>query len=207
MIITIGRELGSGGREIGRRVAERLGYGFYDKELLLEAAKKSGLAPECFEKADERTERSIGTGLFGMRFPFLGDGASSIVPGFTNDTIFQIQSDTLRTIAESEQKGVVFVGRCADYVLRDMAGLLNVFVSADEADRVKRVVSYFSCNESVALDKIHKVDRQRASYYEYYTSKDWGEARGYHLCLNSSRFGVDGCIDMILRAVDECIAR
>ena len=197
-------ELGSGGREIGRRVAEKLGCGFYDKELLLEAAKKSGLAPECFEKADERAERSIGTGLFGMRFPFLGDGASSIVPGFTNDTIFQIQSDTLRSIAETEKNGVVFVGRCADYVLRDMEGLLNVFVSADEEDRVKRVMSYFSCSESAARDKIHKVDRQRASYYEYYTSKDWGMAQSYHLCLNSSRFGVERCVGVILSAADGC---
>lgn len=203
MILTIGRELGSGGREIGKKVADSLGFQFFDKELLLEAAKKSGLTTECFERADEKAEHSVVSGIFGMRFPFLGDGSVSFVPGFTNDTIFKIQSDVMRSVAENASNGLVFVGRCADYVLRDNGNLLSVFISADLNDRIERTMNYFSCNSRDAEDKIKKIDRQRASYYEYYTSKQWGDARGYHICLNSSRLGIENCVDIIINAIDK----
>ncbi|MBO7315612.1 MAG: cytidylate kinase-like family protein [Paludibacteraceae bacterium] len=199
MIITIGRELGSGGRKIGKLVAEELGLPFYDKELLSEAAKKSGLTQECFERADERARHDLGVGLFGFRFPFLGDASAPIVPGFSNDTIFQFQSDTIRTIVEESPLGCVFVGRCANYVLRDK-NPFNVFISATEDSRVKRIVSYFNCSEKEAKEWIKKIDKQRAAYYDFYTSVKWGEAKNYHLSLNSSALGEDSCVRLIVQS-------
>ena len=120
MIITIGRQLGSGGLEIGRLLAERLNLAFYDKELLTEAARHSGICPECFQQVDEQAKRTFGgVGIFGMRFPFVGDGNTSYNSMISGDNLFLIQSETIVKLAENEQ-GAVFVGRCADYVLRAM---------------------------------------------------------------------------------------
>lgn len=199
MIITIGRELGSGGRKIGKLVAEELGLPFYDKELLSEAAKKSGLTQECFERADERARHDLGVGLFGFRFPFLGDASAPIVPGFSNDTIFQFQSDAIRSIVDESSSGCVFVGRCANYVLRDK-NPFNVFISASEESRVKRIITYFNCSEKEAKEWIKKIDKQRAAYYDFYTSVKWGEAKNYHLSLNSSALGEDSCVRLIVQS-------
>ena len=201
MIITIGRQLGSGGLEIGRLLAERLNLAFYDKELLTEAARHSGICPECFQQVDEQAKRTFGgVGIFGMRFPFVGDGNTSYNSMISGDNLFLIQSETIVKLAENEQ-GAVFVGRCADYVLRHRDDVVSVFITANEADRVKRLCDRRGCTEAEARDMMKKVDKQRSAYYDYYASRDWGVASSYDICLNSSLLGIEGTVEAIINIV------
>jgi hypothetical protein len=137
MIITIGRQLGSGGREIGKKLAEVLGIAYYDKEIIELTAKESGLSQRLFEEADERTQKGVPAGIFGMRFPFLGDGTIAS-GGLSNEMLFKIQSDVMRNLADRQP--CVFIGRCADYILRERTDCLSVFVSANDEDRIKRII-------------------------------------------------------------------
>lgn len=201
MIITIGRQLGSGGLEIGRLLAERLNLAFYDKELLTEAARHSGICPECFQQVDEQAKRSFGgVGIFGMRFPFIGDGNTSYNSMISGDNLFLIQSETIVKLAENE-RGAVFVGRCADYVLRHRNDVVSVFITANEADRVKRLYDRKGCTEAEARDMMKKVDKQRSAYYDYYASREWGIASSYDVCINSSLLGIEGTVDAIINIV------
>ena len=201
MIITIGRQLGSGGLEIGRLLAERLNLAFYDKELLTEAARHSGICPECFQQVDEQAKRTFGgVGIFGMRFPFVGDGNTSYNSMISGDHLFLIQSETIVKLAENEQ-GAVFVGRCADYVLRHRDDVVSVFITANEADRVKRLCDRRVCTEAEARDMMKKVDKQRSAYYDYYASREWGVASSYDICLNSSLLGIEGTVEAIINIV------
>ena len=201
MIITIGRQLGSGGLEIGRLLAERLNLAFYDKELLTEAARHSGICPECFQQVDEQAKRTFGgVGIFGMRFPFVGDGNTSYNSMISGDNLFLIQSETIVKLAENEQ-GAVFVGRCADYVLRHRNDVVSVFITANETDRVKRLCDRRGCTEAEARDMMKKVDKQRSAYYDYYASREWGVASSYDICLNSSLLGIEGTVDAIINIV------
>jgi cytidylate kinase len=201
MIITIGRQLGSGGLEIGRLLAEQLNLAFYDKELLTEAARHSGICPECFQQVDEQAKRTFGgVGIFGMRFPFVGDGNTSYNSMISGDNLFLIQSETIVKLAENEQ-GAVFVGRCADYVLRHRDDVVSVFITANEADRVKRLCDRRGCTEVEARDMMKKVDKQRSAYYDYYASREWGVASSYDICLNSSLLGIEGTVEAIINIV------
>lgn len=201
MIITIGRQLGSGGLEIGRLLAERLNLAFYDKELLTEAARHSGICPECFQQVDEQAKRTFGgVGIFGMRFPFVGDGNTSYNSMISGDNLFLIQSETIVKLAENEQ-GAVFVGRCADYVLRERNDVVSVFITANEADRVKRLCDRRGCTKAEARDMMKKVDKQRSAYYDYYASREWGVASSYDICLNSSLLGIEGTVEAIINIV------
>jgi len=201
MIITIGRQLGSGGLEIGRLLAERLNLAFYDKELLTEAARHSGICPECFQQVDEQAKRTFGgVGIFGMRFPFVGDGNTSYNSMISGDNLFLIQSETIVKLAENEQ-GAVFVGRCADYVLRHRDDVVSVFITANEADRVKRLCDRRGCTEAEARDMMKKVDKQRSAYYDYYVSREWGVASRYDICINSSLLGIEGTVEAIITIV------
>ena len=201
MIITIGRQLGSGGLEIGRLLAERMNLAFYDKELLTEAARHSGICPECFQQVDEQAKRTVGgVGIFGMRFPFVGDGNTSYNSMISGDNLFLIQSETIVKLAENEQ-GAVFVGRCADYVLRHRDDVVSVFITANEADRVKRLCDRRGCTEAEARDMMKKVDKQRSAYYDYYASREWGVASSYDICINSSLLGIEGTVDAIINIV------
>ena len=201
MIITIGRQLGSGGLEIGRLLAERLNLAFYDKELLTEAARHSGICPECFQQVDEQAKRTFGgVGIFGMRFPFVGDGNTSYNSMISGDNLFLIQSETIVKLAENEQ-GAVFVGRCADYVLRHRDDVVSVFITAKEEDRVKRLCDRRGCSEAEARDMMKKVDKQRSAYYDYYASREWGVASSYDICLNSSLLGIEGTVEAIINIV------
>ena len=201
MIITIGRQLGSGGLEIGRLLAERMNLAFYDKELLTEAARHSGICPECFQQVDEQAKRTFGgVGIFGMRFPFVGDGNTSYNSMISGDNLFLIQSETIVKLAENEQ-GAVFVGRCADYVLRHRDDVVSVFITANEGDRVKRLCDRRGCTEAEARDMMKKVDKQRSAYYDYYASREWGVASSYDICLNSSLLGIEGTVDAIINIV------
>lgn len=190
--INIGRQLGSGGRDIGEELAKRLNIHFYDKELITIASQESGLAKEFFERADETTGFPFTSALFGLRSTFIGDEYIDNYLG--NESLFRIQSDVIRDL--NQKQASVFVGRCADYILRDNPRAVNVFIYADIDDRIKRVAESNQLSEKKARDIIEKTDKRRASYYNYYTSKKWGRADSYHLCFNSS-IGVSNSVEFI----------
>jgi cytidylate kinase len=192
-IITIGRQLGSGGREIGQKLAARLGISFYDKELIRLAAKESGLREEFFERVDEQKHFSLFPGLFGIRNSITEDFFSSYY--LSNETLFKIQSDVMRRLAD--EGSCLFVGRCADYVMMERNECLNIFISADIDDRITRIARTHDLTEAKARDLIEKTDKGRSSYYNYFTGKKWGDATSYHLCVNSSLLGMDETVRMI----------
>ncbi len=195
IVVNIGRQLGSGGREVGEKLAARLGIDFYDKELIRLASEESGLCREFFEKADEKASQSMLGGLFGMRFPFVGDGAIPVTNCLSNDALFLVQSDVIRHLAE--EKSCLFVGRCADYILRDHPHCVNVFISATRRDRINRLCNLHSISEEEAENMMSKADKRRSEYYNYYSYKTWGSAATYHLCINSSVLGIEGTVDFI----------
>jgi len=197
MIITIGRQLGSGGREIGKKLSEVMNIAYFDKEILEITANKSGISKELFEQIDERTQKGIPAGLFGMRFPFWGDNMVSY-GGLSNEALFQIMSDTIRGLADKQS--CVFIGRCADYILRDRTDSLNVFISANDVDRIRRIIDN-SNEEPVSIEKARelmiRIDKRRAAYYNYYSNKTWGVASSYHICVNSSVLGINGVVTLL----------
>jgi len=186
-VINIGRQLGSGGRLIGEKLASQFGIAFYDKELIQIASKESGLGKEFFEKADEKQSHSIIGGLLGLRTNISNE--VYVNNYLSNETFFKIQSDVIRELAE--EKSCVFVGRCADYILRDHPLSVNLFITADVDDRVKRVAHDHNITLEKALEMIQKMDKKRAGYYNYFSNKVWGVAESYHLCINSSVLGID----------------
>lgn len=191
-VINIGRQLGSGGKEIGEKLAARLGINFYDKELIKLASEESGLCKEFFEKADEKASQSIIGGLFGMRFPFISDSSIPYTNCLSNDALFKIQSDVIRRLAS--EHSCLFVGRCADYILRDHPRCANIFISASLQDRITRLCSIYSIGEEAAEEMINKADKKRSEYYNYYSYKTWGAAATYHLCVDSSVLGIDDTV-------------
>lgn len=193
VIITIGRQVGSGGRQIGKKLAEELGIAFYDKELINLASKESGICGEFFEKADEKTSGSL-LQAFAMGFS-MNNAIFQNNDYLSNESLFQIQSDVIRKVAA--EKSCILVGRCADYILRDHPDCISIFISASMEDRIRRVMEYNQLTEKEAEEYIHKVDKSRASYYNYYTDKEWGSAASYDLCMNSSVFGIQGTTDFI----------
>lgn len=194
-VVNIGRQLGSGGREIGEKLAARLGIDFYDKELINLASEESGLCREFFEKADEKASQGIIGGLFGMRFPFISDGAMPATNCLSNDALFKVQSDVIRRLAA--EKSCLFVGRCADYILRNHPRCVNVFISSTTEDRIARLCRLHSVSESTAEEMMHKADKKRSEYYNYYSFKTWGAAATYHLCVDSSALGIDATVGYI----------
>ena len=196
-VINIGRQLGSGGKPIGEIIARRLGVKLYDKELINLAARESGLCAECFEQADEKESRGMLSSLvYYLRAPFCGDNAT-VANVLSNDALFKIQSDVIRDLAGRES--CIFVGRCADYILRDHPRAVNVFISADEEDRIERLCRLHGITPEEARTRMRRTDASRADYYNYYSSRTWGEAATYHLCVNSSTLGgEEGTADFIL---------
>ena len=192
-IITISRECGSGGRTIGRKLAEKLGYEYFDKELIDRVAKESGLAKEYIE---EQGERITGSLLFNiasnMNYASQVFG-SNILP--LQDRLYVVQSDIIKDIAE--KGNCVIVGRCADYILRERKDVLNVFVVADTEDKVERAKKENYFPDGDIEKQLKKRDKARANHYKYYTEQEWGQAKNYDLVLNSSEFGVDGCVEAI----------
>lgn len=194
-VVNIGRQLGSGGREIGEKLASQLGISFYDKELISLASEESGLCKDFFEKADEKASQGIIGGLFGMRFPFISDGAIPYGTCLSNDSLFQIQSDVIRELAQ--QKSCLFVGRCADYILRDHPRCVNIFISASPEERVQRICNQYEVTPEKAEEMLLKADKRRSSYYNYYSFKTWGAAATYHLCIDSSVLGIADTTEFI----------
>ena len=199
-VINIGRQLGSGGKAVGEAIAQRLGIGVYDKQLINLAAEQSGLCPEVFERVDEKESRNLFSTLVAyLRSPFVGsEYAGSNV--LSNDALFKIQSDVIRDIAARES--CVFVGRCADYILRDHPRAVNVFVAAGRADRCERLCRQCGITPGEAEARMDREDARRAAYYNYYSSGTWGMASTYHLCVDSSVLGIDGTVDFVLEFVE-----
>ena len=195
-IYTIGREYGSMGLVVGQRLAERLGIKYYDKELLQQAAKDSGFCEEIFENHDEKPSNSF---LYSLVMDTYSAGNYAVAPFLDmplNHKVFLAQFDTIKNIAEKES--CVIVGRCADYALANNPNVINVFVRADLDDRIKIISKRLDMTENKAKDLILKTDKQRASYYNYYTNKKWGDSTSYDLCINTSKISVDNAVDLIL---------
>lgn len=195
-VYTIGREFGSMGLHVGKKLAERLGIKYYDKELLQQAAKDSGFCEEIFENHDEKPTSSF---LYSLVMDTYSAGNYVATPFLDmplNHKIFLAQFDTIKKIAENES--CVIVGRCADYALANHPDVLNIFVRADLEDRIKIISKRMDLTENKAKDLILKNDKQRASYYNYYTSKKWGDTSSYDLMINTSKISVDNAVDLIL---------
>lgn len=200
-IYTIGRELGSGGYTVGKLLAERLGIKLYDKELLTQAAKDSGFCEEIFENHDEKPTNSF---LYSLVMDTYSGGNYTSAPFLDmplNHKVFLAQFDTIKKIAE--QESCVIVGRCADYALASNPDVLNIFVHADKDVRIKRISNRENITDNKAKDMIQKRDKQRASYYNYYTNKKWGDSRSYDLTLNTSKITPQQCVDIILAYRDK----
>ena len=194
-VINVGRQLGSGGREISAELAKRLGIAYYDKELLNVASEESGLCKEFFEKADEQASQPLASNLFGLRFLFNGNVAMNTMNYLSNDALFQMQSDAIRKLAD--EKSCLFIGRCADYILRDNPRCVNIFISAALPFRIERIARIENISASKAEEKINHVEKRRAEFYNYYSNKRWGAAESYHLCIDSSVLGIARTTDFI----------
>lgn len=173
--------MGSGGRELAQCLAQILDLKFYDKELMHEASKDSGICQDCFEKADEKPQK-----VWYSRFPFFGDPGFN---GLSNDALFEIHYRTVQRLAK--ENDCVFVGRCTDYILREDPACLNIFVHAPRDFRVQRICQSMNVNKDEAVQIIEKADKLRSSYYNFYTNKEWGKASSYHLCVDTSLLGVE----------------
>lgn len=198
MIITIGRQYGSAGYEIGTKLAEELGVQIYDSEMLKRAAKESGICEELFEKHDEKPTNSFLYSLI-MDTYSLGYSSSGFADMPINHKVFLAQFDAIKKIAN--EGPCVLVGRCADYALEERDDVINVFIYADMEQRIRRIARKYNLSDGKAKDVIQKTDKKRASYYNYYTNKEWGDAKGYDLCLNSGKLGVDGTVKAIVEYI------
>lgn len=193
-MITISRQYGSGGREIGEKLAKELGIPFYDNEIITRAAKESGFAEAAFQKAEEKATNSL---LYSIAMGLNSYGNQDF--GFTNlsldDRIYLAQAEVIHKLANNGP--CVIVGRCADYVLRNMKNVVNVFVWANIDYRVKRATTLYNMPEPKAADQIIKIDKRRANYYNYHASEKWGRADNYQLSIQSDCLGIDGSVAII----------
>ncbi len=196
-IITIGRQCGSGGREVGIALSKELEIPYYDKELLKRAAKESGLCEEVFEKFDEKPTSSL---LYSIVMdPYsLGISANGIdMP--INHKVFLAAFDTIKKVAD--EGPCVMIGRCADYALSEYKNVVNFFLFAPLEERIQRVSERMGITPEKAKDYIQKTEKQRASYYNYYTTKKWGATTSYNFCLDTSILGIDGTVELIKNIV------
>lgn len=205
-VITIGRQFGSGGREIALGLAEKLGIPFYDKALLEKAAEKNGVSEEVLDKTDEKVEGNVSETVHRSLSIMLGnsvDYSTYFDSVNTNDRVFRLKAQMIRELAD--QGPCVIVGRCADYVLRDDPGLISIFIAAPMAARVERIQKlYPNLHDNAPAALIRQTDKSRANYYNYNTDRKWGSIDNYHLCVDSSRLGVQGTIDMLADYVKNC---
>ena len=184
-VVTISREFGSGGRTIGKKVAEKLGIPCYDAEIIQEMAKETGFAPDYVEDAGEHTPGS-----------FLSSALSNRMFGPTNeDILWEHQYKVITALAE--KGSCVIVGRCADFILQDKADCLKVFIHADMAFRAKRIVEVYGEREQSPEERLKDKDKRRAAYHRFYTNMKWGHAQNYHITLDSGIIGIDNCVNII----------
>lgn len=189
LIITIGRENGSGGRYVGEKLAKELGIKCYDKELLAETARVSGLAPQFIQENEEKKPQF-----------FWGAGAFYMYEQPISVQLYVEQSKVIKQIADKES--CVIIGRCADYVLNDYDNVINVYIHAPLDSRVERVMEREGVPEDKAKSSISKNDKARAAYYNYFTNKNWGAAKNYHLSLDTHKLGIQGAVDLIKNYVE-----
>lgn len=195
-IVTIGRQFGSGGHEVGELLANRLGIKCYDNDLLAAAAKESGLCEEIFKTHDEKPTSSFLYSLVIDSYQGYSTGLGmNTMP--LGQQVFLAQFDTIRKIAKKED--CIFIGRCADYALRDDYEITSVFISSDEKSRIERICKRHNVSESKAYELMIKTDKKRASYYNYYTDKRWGNSSSYDLCINSGKIGLENTVEMIIQ--------
>ena len=193
LAITIARQYGSGGREIGVRVAELLGIKSYDKELITMAAQKTGISPETAHQADERATNSLLYTLAMGSSSYGNVHAGIDVP--VNDKLFITQSDIIKELAE--ESDCVIIGRCGDYVLRNHPRHISVFIYADLQSRIERVMRQHQLSESEAKALVNKTDKRRTNYYNFYTGRKWGQYNHYHASLDSGLLGIEGTARII----------
>lgn len=197
-IITIGRQYGSAGREIGYKVADELGIKLYDKEMLDRAAKESGICQELFETHDEKTNSFLYSLV--MDTYSLGYTSGSYTDMPINHKVFLAQFDAIKKIAD--EGPCILVGRCADYALEEYENVVRLFIYADLDVRIRRIARIYDLTDAKAKDLILKTDKKRSSYYNYYSNKKWGAADSYDFCLNSSKLGIQGTADAIKMLVE-----
>ena len=184
IIINVGRQLGSGGHDIGRMLALDFQAKYYDRELLNLAAKESGLSEKIFEQNDEK--KGFFRGLLNIGAPHVSGGGYK--PGISQESLFQFQSDAIQKAAM--EGSCVFVGRCADYILRDFGNTVNIFITASMEYRIAQIMNKQHMDEEAARKFIEQGEGKRAAYYNYYTGKKWGSAESYDLCIDSSILGI-----------------
>ena len=196
-IITISREFGSGGRTVGRKVAEKLGIPFYDKELVDQIAVESGFAPKFVEEHGEHSP----TGSF-FSYAFAPQGVPGIMNGLsTADFLWNIQCNVILQLAD--QGPCVIVGRNADYILKDRPEALHVYVFADAPYRAERIVRLYGESEKAPEQRLNEKDKRRRVNYQHYTGRTWGQAQNYDLCLDTGVLGEDFCVDVIVKAYED----
>ena len=189
IIINIGRQFGSGGKEVAVRIGSRLGIPVYDNELISKAAEESGFSKELFERSDEKRS------MFNM-FSFFGSDRFGSSQNYVGDNeLFKIQSEVIRGIAE--KGSAIFVGRCSNYILRDME-CLDVFVCAPMEERIERVSERTGLDSESAASRIGRQDHTRQTYYNFFTFGNWGAASDYDLCIDSSILGIEGTAEFII---------
>ena len=198
-IITIGRQFGSAGREIGRVIAKHLDIKLYDKEMLNRAAQESGLCKELFETHDEKPTNSFLYSLV-MDTYSLGSSSGSYTDMPINHKVFLAQFDAIKKIAD--EGPCILVGRCADYALEEYDNVLSIFIHADLDARVRRIARIYDLTDAKAKELIVKTDKKRSSYYNYYSNKRWGDVNSYDMCLNSSMLGIEGTAEAIEKLVE-----
>ena len=186
IIINIGRQIGSGGHVIAKRLAEEFDCAFYDKELLNLAAKESGFSEKFFEQNDEK--KGFYKSMFHIQVPLMGEN-NFYKNDFSQENLYLFQSNAIRKAAD--EGSCVFVGRTADYVLRDYKNTVSIFITASMDQRIQRVCKRLNCDRSTARKEIKSEEESRSSYYNYYAGKRWGHSESYDLCVNSSILGID----------------
>ena len=196
-IITISRQFGSGGRTVGRKVAEKLGIPFYDKELVEQIALESGFAPKFVE---ENGEHSPGKTL--LSYAFAPQGMPGVMKGMsTADFLWHIQCDVILHLAD--QGSCVIVGRNADYILKDRKDVLNVYIYADMEYRADRIVRLYGDSEKSPEARLKEKDKRRTANYQHYTGREWGAAENYDLCINTSKVDIEKAVELILSCMNE----
>lgn len=197
LVITIGRQCGSGGKVVGQKIAEQLGIKCYDKELLALAAKNSGICEELFETHDEKPTSSF---LYSLVMDTYALGRTTSTSTYMdmpiNHKVFLAQVDTLKQLAEEES--FVIIGRCADYALAECKNVVTVFIATTETERVERLQKTYDLSKEKAKEVAIKTDKKRSGYYNYYSGKKWGDARSYDLCINTATVGIDGAVKTII---------
>lgn len=199
LVITIARQYGSGGREIGVKLAELLKIKSYDKELITMASQKSGISMDEISSADEKATNSLLYTLALGSSNYHASASRFNMP--VNDKLFVVQSELIREIADQEE--CVVIGRCGDYVLRDRPNVISIFVYADMSARIKRVSERHNLTEDAAKDLIAKTDKRRINYYNFYTGRKWGKFDHYSISINSAILGIDGTAQLIADMVNQ----